>query len=399
MTYEEYIRKSVLAKEVIDLFLNHEEPTWAQFHPELGYILNNYMPKDGLDDCLTFSTIQENGSRTSIIYTDLPCRINTYGDSFTQCHQVSDHETWQEYLAAHLGEPIRNFGVGGYGVYQAYKRMLLTEQNNDGAEYIVLFIWGNDHYRSLVRCRHTWIHEWFNHQNGRMFHGNFWPNLEMDLDSGTLVEKENPLSTPESLYQMTDPDFMWKALCDDLMIQMSAFLTGGCSDLDHQALNRLAEVMHLSLISYNDQEGTKHSVSQLRDAYAFSATKHIIDLSVEFAEKQGKQLLIALFDPKVTQQLINKIERYDAPIVEHLQSRSVRYFDMNLAHKADFKEFNLSLEDYMKRYLIGHYSPVGTHFFAFSIKNAMVDLLDPKPITYRDDEQARISFDENYLSN
>src|SRR5260221_357582 len=44
------------------------------------------------------------------------CRLNTYGDSFTQCHQVSDGETWQEYLAAHLGEPIRNFGVGGYGV-------------------------------------------------------------------------------------------------------------------------------------------------------------------------------------------------------------------------------------------------------------------------------------------
>ena len=55
---------------------------------------------------------------------DRPCRMNTYGDSFTQCHQVSDGETWQEYLAAHLGEPVRNFGVGGYGVYQAYRRML-----------------------------------------------------------------------------------------------------------------------------------------------------------------------------------------------------------------------------------------------------------------------------------
>src|SRR5256885_2648577 len=61
-------------------------------------------------------------SRTSIMYADRPCRINTYGDSFTQCHQVSDHETWQEYLAAHLGEPIRNFGMGGYGFYQAYRR-------------------------------------------------------------------------------------------------------------------------------------------------------------------------------------------------------------------------------------------------------------------------------------
>ena len=27
-----------------------------------------------------------------------------------------DGKTWQEYLAAHLGEPLRNFGVGGFGV-------------------------------------------------------------------------------------------------------------------------------------------------------------------------------------------------------------------------------------------------------------------------------------------
>jgi hypothetical protein len=38
---------------------------------------------------------------------------------YSDCHQVSDCETWQEYLAGHLGEPIRNFGMGGYGVYQA----------------------------------------------------------------------------------------------------------------------------------------------------------------------------------------------------------------------------------------------------------------------------------------
>jgi hypothetical protein len=32
-----------------------------------------------------------------------------------------------------------------------------------------------------------------------------------------------------------------------------------------------------------------------------------------------------------------------------------------------------------------------------SIKDTFVDWLNPKPITYRDFEHARISFDENYL--
>jgi hypothetical protein len=49
------------------------------------------------------------------------CRVHTYGDSFTHCDQVSDGETWQEFLAAHLQEPVKNFGVGGYSVFQVRK--------------------------------------------------------------------------------------------------------------------------------------------------------------------------------------------------------------------------------------------------------------------------------------
>ena len=37
----------------------------------------------------------------------------------------------------------------------------------------------------------------------------------------------------------------------------------------------------------------------------------------------------------------------------------------------------------MKEYFIGHYNPRGNHFFAYSIKNVVVNWLDPKPITYR----------------
>ena len=62
-----------------------------------------------------------------------------------------------------------------------------------------------------------------------------------------------------------------------------------------------------------------------------------------------------------------------------------------------FKKFDLSLDDYVDRYFIGHYSPAGNHFFAHAIKDAIVDWLDPKPITYRDDEQAGIDFRNGYL--
>lgn len=106
------------SEDVIDRFLRG--PDWAQCDPELGYVLGNYLSQNGIDNSATISTVQANGARTCCKYAGKKCEIKTYGDSFTQCHPVSDGETWQEYLAGHLGEPIRNFGVGGYGVYQAY---------------------------------------------------------------------------------------------------------------------------------------------------------------------------------------------------------------------------------------------------------------------------------------
>jgi len=56
-------------------------------------------------------------------------------------------------------------------------------------------------------------------------------------------------------------------------------------------------------------------------------------------------------------------------------------------HAEDFKSFNLSLDDYFKRYFIGHYKPTGNHFFAYSIKDKIVNWLDPKPISYQGEKQ------------
>ncbi len=53
---------------------------------------------------------------------DLPPKaelIATYGDSFTWCDEVSDHETWQVDLEERLGGEVRNYGVGAYGTGQA----------------------------------------------------------------------------------------------------------------------------------------------------------------------------------------------------------------------------------------------------------------------------------------
>jgi hypothetical protein len=50
-TFEAYLRETAVPTEAIDRFLRG--PSWAQFDPELGYILGNYLPSDGMDKSTT----------------------------------------------------------------------------------------------------------------------------------------------------------------------------------------------------------------------------------------------------------------------------------------------------------------------------------------------------------
>ena len=401
-TFEQYVRASIIAREDIERFLDPDQPTWAQFDPELGYILGNFMPRDGIDGSSTLSTVQENGARTGVLYAHRPRRINTYGNSFTQCHQVSDQETWQEYLAGHLGEPVGNVGMGGFGVYQAYRRMIREEKTDHDAEHVILYIWGDDHIRSLLRCRYMLTKGWNEQTNrnegvGKMFHGNFWAHVEMNLKTGELEEKENLLPTRASLSKMTDPSWMHAALEDDLALRMYLYKNRQVSDIDLGALKALRR--HLACAVDLDGDKLRSSVAALLDSYAFAATKYILNKAQDFASANGKKLMVIIFDPyRVTKTLLKGGGRYDQEIVDFLKAKKINHIDMNLMHVQDFKSFSLSVDDYFKRYFIGHYSPAGNHFFAYAIKDRIVEWLNPKPVPYEPSQRRMMRF-EGYLQD
>ncbi len=399
MTFEQYVRQNIPTTEEIDVFLH--DRSWVQFDGEVGYILGDYMPQDGVDGSLTISTVEASGARTSFMYKDQPCRINTYGNSFTAGNQVSDGETWQEYLAAHLGEPIRNFGVGGFGVYQSYRRMIREERTGHAADYNILYIWGDDHFRSLLRSRYMVTTAWNDGQDeregvGKMFHGNFWSNVEMDLHSGQFVEKENLLPTPESLYNMCDSAWMVENLRDDWALHIRLYLDHRIDTIDVGAMTRLAEWLGHEL-GRVDGPDFRASLDYLLDKYSYAATKYILGKAKGFAEMHGKKLLVVLFDPYGTmRQMLAGEDRGDQEIVDFLEAHGFVYFDMNLVHIEDFKDFNLTTDQYFRRYFIGHYNPTGSHFFAHAIKQKMVQWLDPKPVPYLGITGKSINF-EGYL--
>ena len=393
-SWEQFLEASTVPRSDIDRFLRG--PSWARFDPELGYVPGNYLPPDGLDRSSSISTVQANGARRSFLYVQQKSRINTYGDSFTHGDQVNDGETWQEYLAGHLGEPIRNFGVGGYGVYQSYLRMIREERTEHSAPNLIFYIWGDDHIRSLLRCRHAIIYKRWNDRGGTMFHANFWTHLEMNLNSGKFEEKKNILKTPAELYRMADSRFMVENLKDDVALQLYAVAMGYTLELDRALVSRLAGHLGYSM-EWNDASQRKRQAQELLDRYSLEATKFTLGKAREFARQNSKKLMIVLFDPyRAMKEIRQNGARYDQSIVDFLSHERFDYFDMNEVHLRDFARYSLSFDDYMKLYFIGHYNPRGNHFFAYSIKDKVVSWLDPKPITYRNREEESVDF-QGYL--
>jgi hypothetical protein len=230
-----------------------------------------------------------------------------------------------------------------------------------------------------------------------MFHANFWAHLEMDLETGRFVEKENPLSTPASLYRMTDPQFMVERLKDDLALQLYAVARGYTRELNRDRADKLAT--HLGYrLDWSRKEELPRRAQELLDRYSLSATRFVLEKAREFAQQNKKKLLIVLFDPfRAMKEMRESGTRYDQAIVDYLKEHQVDYFDMNDVQLRDFANFRLSFDDYMKLYFIGHYNPRGNHFFAYSIKDKIVSWLDPKPVPYRKRDEESVDF-KGYLN-
>lgn len=386
-TAREILNKVALQKQLVDRFLNPQERNWAVFDAELGYTLRDSVAADGVDGSYTFSTYPGAGARQMINFASRPCRINTYGNSFTQCHQVSNGETWQEYLAAHLGEPLRNFGIGGYGVYQAYRRLRREEKTALAAEYLLLNIYDDDHVRSVTKYR--WLQMPSFHPRMLdlpkaelcMFHASPWAHVRLNLDTGSFEEHENPYPTPESLYQLCDQDHVYEAFKDDFEVQV--FLAQQhTADVDLDALKVMAEVLAISP-DFSSPEMTAKSARALLQTYALRASQFIVDQTRAFAQAEGKKLMILLsYSAGSVITACQGQPRFDQTFVDFLKEEAVPFVDSLDKHVEDFNQFRGTPEEYARRYYIGHYNPQGNHFFAYSIKDALVNWLEPKPPAY-----------------
>ncbi len=380
MTPREYLESIMPTRDMVDHFVKshdaslHVPPELAQimcnnaqsaFDPEIGWVVCDGFRGGSVNDSKGFYTYDADGARHVVNYADRPCRVHTYGNSFTHCDQVSNGETWQEYLAAHLLEPIRNYGIGGHSVYQAYRRMLRVEAEYP-AEYIVLNVWDDDHFRNLDAWRSIRMN-----RQGRFT----LPYLRVNLEAGTFEECENLCQTPEEMYRLCNADWVWETFKDDPVLH-AVMARRGTTDS--------AQVMAKGLGGDLRNARSDSEAYVMHTEAALFATRCVIEMAEKFVKEKGKKLLILLSFGKrhVVEALENK-SLFDQTFLNWLAAKDLPVIDLRDAFGKAFATSKLDADAFLDPYYIGHHTPLGNFFFAWAIKEKMVDWLNPKPLPYR----------------
>ena len=74
-------------------------------------------------------SIDKKGFRKSK-YKNFKNSIITFGDSYVFCRQVTDKDTWQEFISKKNKLFVSNYGVGNYGLDQSYLKFKKTKLNS-----------------------------------------------------------------------------------------------------------------------------------------------------------------------------------------------------------------------------------------------------------------------------
>ncbi len=137
-------------------------------------------------------------------------------------------------------------------------------------------------------------------------------------------------------------------------------------------------------INLDSTAGVVQTARNIHLQYALRATMQLLWMLLRFAEENKKKVMILLSYGSGT--IVRACEGYpreDQRLIDYLKDNQFLFVDTLAKHVEDFRNFSISARAYANRFFNGHYKPQGNHFFAFAIKDAIVEWLDPKPRTYR----------------
>ena len=377
-----YLRSIMPSRQRIEDFITGQYGPRAarpgevfQYDPELGWTHHEAIGSTGVDGSKVFYNYEPDGARQVINFPGRPSRIRTYGNSFTHCSQASNNETWEEYLAAHLQEPVRNYGVGGYSVYQAYRRLLKIETRTPGG-YVILNIWDDDHYRNLDAWRSIRFG-----QGSRC--GFTLPHVKVEVAAETCTQLENISKTRADLYRLAEEEYLWWTFRDDPILKMVLAARAGGGNVSADLVHPVALSFGIPDERIAGNERAKQ-IRQIHTEAALFATQNIVTWLEGFIAQAGKKLMILLsFGRDNMAKHLSGEPGFDRSFVDWLKNKPYPVMDMREVFAADYHRYKVDVAQYLAPFYNGHHTPRGNFFTAWALKDRVVQWLNPKPPPYR----------------
>jgi hypothetical protein len=259
-----------------------------------------------------------------------------------------------------------------------------VERTAEGAEYVTFYVWGDDPSRSIMRCRWGVIYPAATPADfdQPLFNGKPWAHVEID------------------------PERMLAHLHDDLAMQLAVYAgepdygqPGKIDELDRPKIERLAELLDFPF-DWGAGSDQRRQAAMLLNRYGQRATIFILGKARPFTQSAGKTLLTVPNYTARTDHFRGSVVtwddvRRDQEILDHLSARSVPLFDMNTVHQREYQQSGGSYHESLSRCMVGgdgYYNPRGNHFFAYALKDRLLELLDPKPLPYQDRSPDTVDF-------
>ncbi|MBI3314019.1 MAG: SGNH/GDSL hydrolase family protein [Candidatus Omnitrophica bacterium] len=344
-------------KDTVRRILN-ENKTYFIYDSKLGWTLRPGV-RQGLHQ------VSEQGLRSDHSYSLKPApgmiRISAFGDSYTHGDDVSFENTWEQKLQAMNSQfEVLNFGVGGYGLDQAFWRYR-KEGDRFHAKIVLIGFMSENIFRAVNNFRSFYFPE----------AGFAFSKPRFKLEGENLILIKNPmekLSDYESLLtrerevlgRMGQGDFYFN----------QRYRSG---PFDFLASVRFLKILRQSLRSLIRHDAILTDEVYNPDSEAFKITVKIFDRFYEKVLSQNAIPLILLFpnegDIQIKQGTNRKIY---GELIRHFEARQYRYVDF-------MDVFEEALQNHKLEEFFGpthHYTPLGNEIVAGALKPRIDELLE-----------------------
>jgi hypothetical protein len=156
-------------------------------------------------------------------------------------------------------------------------------------------------------------------------------------------------------------------------------------------LEKIAEAFGMDL-DLRDPAKRAADARKLHYAYGIKSTEYLVDKFQAWAKENDRNLMIVLsYDVPAVMEYLDHGTRFDQAFVDYLDDRKYPYIDILPKKKEEYANYNLSVEKYLERFYIeragaqvfGHYNPYGNFWFGHSMRDELVEWLNPQPPAYQ----------------